>query len=268
MKKILLLTLFVLTSVISFSQFKVTKDTTGVDTTRGKGLFYKPKKKTSPFSADFGVASTNLWRGTDVGKQTGIMLIAEYEPAKWVTMGMQTYVVANQYRPGYGNQMITSVKGNIYNTSIGIQDVYFQNQELVSDTDFFNINKETTNHFVEATFNYKGDASSKMDLFASRVIYQNTNNVNGAFFIQATYHPNFNTELFAGYLTKESMVNFQEKGGFTNIGLTIKRNLELSTKTMIKAKLTVSVNPNYKTIVQTNPAVSGRPVNANLVLLF
>ena len=77
MKKILLLTLFVLTSVISFSQFKVTKDTTGVDTTRGKGLFYKPKKKTSPFSADFGVASTNLWRGTDVGKQTGIMLIAD-----------------------------------------------------------------------------------------------------------------------------------------------------------------------------------------------
>ena len=130
-----------LVSLAGMSQITLTKDTAFVDTTRGKGFFYKPKKKQSPFYGDFGVGSTNLWRGVDVGKQTGVVVDMEYEPCRWTTLGFKSYVVANQFRAGMGNQMITSAKVNIYNVSLGVQDVYFQNQVLASDTDYFVFDK-------------------------------------------------------------------------------------------------------------------------------
>ena len=255
-----------LVSLAGMSQITLTKDTALVDTTRGKGFFYKPKKKQSPFYGDFGVGSTNLWRGVDVGKQTGVVVDMDYEP--WTTLGFKSYVVANQYRPGIGNQMISSAKINVYNVSFGIQDVYFQNQVLESDTDYFVFNKTKTNHFVEATFNYKGDTNSRLDFFSSLVFYQNVKYDRGAVYFQFTYHPTYNTEMFMGYVTGPSAVNFQDKAGFTNVGLTIKRYIEFSSKFAAKARLTVSVNPNYKFISIPNPGVSGRPVNTALVMIF
>lgn len=271
MKKVLILTILFLTSFasISFSQMNIlSKDTAFTDTTRGKGVFYKPKKRQSPFVAEFGLGSSNIWRGVDVGKQTGVVLDAEYEPCKWATLGMKGYVAANQYRPGFGNQMITSAKINLYNVSLGVQDVYFQNQVLASDTDYFVFDKSKTNHFFEATFNYKGDKNTRLDFFSSMVFYQNQSYDRGAVFFQFNYHPTYNTEMFMGYVTGESQVNFQSKGGFTNVGITIKRYIEFSSKFAARAKLTVSVNPSYKTIIQPNTGVSGRPLNMALLLLF
>jgi len=268
MKKFLILFMLTLVSLVGAAQFTLTKDTAFVDTTRGKGFFYKPKKKQSPFYGDFGLASTNIWRGVDVGKQTGVVVDMEYEPCKWTTLGFKSYVVANQFRPGIGNQMITSAKVNIYNVSLGVQDVYFQNQVLESDTDYFVFDKSKTNHFFEATFNYKGDVNTRLDFFSSCVFYQNQKYDRGAVYFQFTYHPTYNTEMFMGYVTGESAVNFQEKAGFTNVGLTIKRYIEFSSKFAAKARLTVSVNPNYKFITVPNSAVSGRPVNTALVMIF
>lgn len=268
MKKFLILFLLTFVSLVGISQITLTKDTAFVDTTRGKGFFYKPKKKQSPFYGDFGLASTNLWRGVDVGKQTGVVVDMEYEPCRWSTFGFKSYVVANQFRAGIGNQMITSAKVNIYNVSVGVQDVYFQNQVLASDTDYFVFDKSKTNHFFEATFNYKGDANTRLDLFSSLVFYQNQKYDRGAVYFQFTYHPTYNTEMFMGYVTGPSAVNFQEKAGFTNVGLTIKRYIEFSSKFAAKARLTVSVNPNYKFITIPNPGVSGRPVNTALTMIF
>lgn len=267
MKKFLMLLTLTLISFIGSSQITLSKDTAFADTTRGKGIFYKPKRKQSPFVSEFGLASTNLWRGVDVGKQTGIFLDAEYEPCRWTTFGVKSYVVANQYRPGIGNQIVTSAKINVYNVSFGVQDVYFQNQVLESDTDYFVFDKTKTNHFLEATFNYKGDVDSRLDLFSSMVFYQNASYNRGGIYFQFTYHPTYNTELFMGYVTGQSQVNFQDKAGFTNIGLTIKRYIEFSSKFTAKARLTVSVNPNYKTIIRPD-GISGRPVNTTLVMLF
>jgi hypothetical protein len=157
---------------------------------------------------------------------------------------------------------------NIYNVSLGVQDVYFQNQVLESDTDYFVFDKSKTNHFFEATFNYKGDKNTRLDFFSSMVFYQNQNYDRGAVFFQFNYHPTYNTEMFLGYVTGESQVNFQSKAGFTNVGITIKRYIEFSSKFAARAKLTVSVNPSYKTIIQPNTGVSGRPLNMALLLLF
>jgi len=239
------------------------------DTTERKGLFYKPTKKESPFSTEVGVATTNLWRGVDISKQTAVKIDAEYEPVNWFTIGTDASLVYNQAKPGYGNQINTRMHFNIYNVSIGVQDVYFHNNTGdFSDTAYFDLNRATTNHFVEATFKYKGTPESKIDLKANYVFYQKTGNPNGALYFETVYYIASNTQLFAGYVTKASYVNFQTKAGFTNVGINIKRQLEFSNKFSTIIKTTIVVNPNYKTIIADVPTVSNRPVNIVLTAIF
>jgi hypothetical protein len=260
MKKVTLLLLLGLSSILGFTQ---------TDTTQYKGLFYKPTKKESPFSTEVGVATTNLWRGVDISKQTAVKVDAEYEPVRWFTVSTEASLVYNQAKPGYGNQINTKVHFNIYNVSIGLQDVYFHNNTGdFSDTAYFDLNKATTNHFVEATFKYKGDSNSKIDLKANYVFYQKQTNPQGALYLETTYYIASNTQLFASYLTGASYVNFQTKAGFTNIGVNIKRQLEFSNKFSTVIKTTISVNPNYKTIIADVPTVSNRPVNVVLTAIF
>jgi hypothetical protein len=260
MKRVTLLLLFTCFTIICSSQ---------IDTTKHKGLFYKPAKKESPFSTEVGVATTNLWRGVDISKQTVVKIDAEYEPVNWFTIGTDASLVYNQAKPGYGNQINTRMHFNIYNVSLGIQDVYFHNNTGdFSDTAYFDFNKTTTNHFVEATFKYKGDADSKIDLKANYVFYQKQGNPNGALYFETTYYIASNTQLFAGYVTGPSYVNFQNKAGFTNVGINIKRELEFSNKFNTIIKTTIAVNPNYKSIIADVPTVSNRPLNVVLTAIF
>lgn len=261
MKKVtLLLLLLALSTMLGSAQ---------TDTTKHKGLFFKPTKKESPFSTEVGVATTNLWRGVDISKQTAVKVDAEFEPVSWFTVGVDASLVYNQAKPGYGNQINTRMHFNIYNISLGFQDVYFHdNTGNYSDTAYFDLNKNTTNHFVEATFKYKGDSNSKIDLKANYVFYQKTNNPNGALYFETIYHIASNTQLFAGYVTGASYANFQTKAGFTNVGINIKRQLEFSNKFSTIIKTTIAVNPNYKTIIADVPTVSNRPVNVVLTAIF
>lgn len=260
MKKVTLLLVLVFNTLLGFSQ---------VDTTERKGLFYKPAKKESPFSTEVGVATTNLWRGVDISKQTVVKIDAEYEPVNWFTIGADASLVYNQAKPGYGNQLNTRMHFNIYNVSIGIQDVYISNNTGdYNDTSYFDLNKATTPHFVEATFKYKGNAESKIDLKANYVFYQRQGNPNGSVYFETAYYVAPNTQLFAGYVTGASYVNFQTKAGFTNVGVNIKRQLEFSDRFSTIVKTTITVNPNYKSIIADVPSVSNRPVNVVLTAIF
>jgi hypothetical protein len=260
MKKVVLLSLLALSTILGSAQ---------VDTTKHKGLFYKPAPKESPFSTEVGVATTNFWRGVDISKQTAVKVDAEYEPVNWFTVGTESSLVYNQAKPGYGNQINTRMHFNIYNVSLGFQDVYFHNNTGdFSDTAYFDLDKATTNHFVEATFRYKGDADSKIDLKANYVFYQRQGNPTGALYFETTYHIASNTQLFAGYVTGPSYVNFQNKAGFTNVGVNIKRELQFSEKFSTIIKTTISVNPGYKSITADVPSVSNRPLNVVLTAIF
>ena len=262
MKKTILFILTMLVSLFMVGQTAV------VDTTE-KGLFYKPKKKQSPFTSGFGLATSNLWRGVDVGKQPVIKMEADYQPINWFTLNSEACVVYNQFKEGYGNTIKNGMFFNVYNTSIGVQDVYFnRNTPVQSDTSFFHFDKKTTNHFFELTLKYKGDSKSRIDLWASYVFYQNEAYKKGAAYIEATYHLDYNADLFVGYVTNESQLNFQSKAGFTNVGVVIKRTLQFSKTTDAQSRLTIMVNPMYKTAIIPNPTVASRPITANLQIIF
>jgi hypothetical protein len=260
MKKVFLLLTVVCLSLFGFSQ---------TDTTKTNGLFYRPAKKQSPFTSEYGISTSNLWRGMDVGKQPVIKMIADYQPVQWFTVASEINVVYNQFRDGYGNTIKNSMMFNIYNTSIGVQDVYFnQNTPTQSDTSYFHYDKKTTNHFIELCFKYKGDSKSRIDLWGSYVFYQNEVYKKGAAYVEATYHLDYNADLFIGYCTNQSQLNFQEKAGFTNVGITLKRTLEFSKTTDANTRLTIMVNPMYKTAIVPNSTIANRPITANLQILF
>ena len=263
MKKIILFIFTLMMSVCSFAQ------QASQDTTKTGGLFYKPAKKQSPFTSEFGIATSNLWRGVDVGKQPVIKMIADYQPVDWFTLTSEANVVYNQFKDGYGNTVRNQAMFNILNTSIGVQDIYFtQNTFLQSDTSYFHYDKKRTSHFLEAVLKYKGDAKSRIDFLTSYVFYQNEAYKTGAIYLEATYHLDYNADLFVGYVTGESQVNFQQKGGFTNVGVTVKRTLQFSKTTDANTRLTIMVNPMYKTAIVPNSTVANRPIIANLQVLF
>jgi hypothetical protein len=79
------------------------------DTTKTNGLFYRPAKKQSPFTSEYGISTSNLWRGMDVGKQPVIKMIADYQPVQWFTVASEINVVYNQFRDGYGNTIKNSM---------------------------------------------------------------------------------------------------------------------------------------------------------------
>jgi hypothetical protein len=233
------------------------------------GIFYKPAKKETPFSVEFGLATTNLWRGVDVGRQTCVKIETEYEPVQWFTLSNVTTVVSNQYKVGYGNMYNTKASFNYYNVKAGVQDVYFDNNLATpNDTDFFDFNKNSTNHFVEAFFEYKGDAKSKVDFLTTYCFYQNASYTKNSWYLEATYRVAENAKLFAGYVVGPSGVSFQNNSGFTNIGINIKRQLEFSKNFNTTANLTVAVNPSYSTVRNDNPTVANRPVNVVLAVIF
>ena len=261
MKKLLFLFLLgVLTTLTSFSQ---------ADTVKTKGLFFRPAKKESPFTSDFGLSTSNLWRGVDVGKQPVIKMTADYQPVSWFTLNSEVNAVYNQFREGYANTVKNSAMFNVYNTSVGVQDIYFsQNTPTQIDTNYFHYNKATTNHFLEAVLKYKGDAKSRIDFLTSYVFYQNESYKRGSIYFEATYHLDYNADIFVGYVTGESQVNFQKENGFTNVGVVLKRTLSFSKGTDANSRLTIMVNPMYKTVIVTNPSLANRPITANLEITF
>jgi len=239
------------------------------DTTKTTGLFYKPVKKQSPFTSEYGISTSNLWRGIDVGKQPTIRMIGDYQPVDWFTLTSEVNVVYNQFREGYGNTIKNSMMFNIYNASIGVQDMYFnQNGPNSTDTSYFDYDKKTTNHFVEVFFKYKGDSKSRIDLWGSYVFYQNEEYKTGSAYIEATYHLEYNADLFVGYTTGESQLNFQKQAGFTNVGIVLKRVLEFSKSTDANTKLTIMVNPMYRSAIVPNSSIANRPITANLQIMF
>lgn len=259
-KSLFLFLLGILTTLTSFSQ---------ADTVKTKGLFFRPAKKQSPFTSDFGLSTSNLWRGVDVGKQPVIKMVADYQPVSWFTMNSEVNSVYNQFRDGYANTVKNAALFNIMNTSIGVQDIYFsKNTPTQIDTSYFHYNKSTTNHFLEAVLKYKGDAKSRIDFLTAYVFYQNSSYKKGAVYFEATYHLDYNADLFVGYVTGESQVNFQKENGFTNVGVVLKRTLSFSKGTDANSRLTIMVNPMYKTVIVTNSSLANRPITANLQILF
>jgi len=262
MKRVLLFLCMLTTGIVSNAQSDTSK-------TKPIGLFYKPAKKESPFSAEFGLATTNLWRGVDVGRQTCVRIEAEYEPVQWFTLSTNATVVSNQYKIGYGNMYNTKASFNYYNVRLGVQDVYFDNNMATpNDTDFFDFDKATTNHMIEAFLFYKGDAKSKIDFLATYCFYQNEKYNKNSWYLETAYQVAENTQLFAGYVVGPSRVSFQNANGFTNVGLHIKRTLDFSKNFSTVAKFTIAVNPSYRTVMTDNATIANRPVNMALSVLF
>lgn len=260
MKKLLMI-LVGLSMIIGLS----TQKTNAQDTTSsGKSIFSNDN-----LYSELTLASRNVYRGVSYGESPSIMMKGAWLPCNYFEIGVYGNMTMNGVKEGYGNQFdsyftikpFANSNTELKNISITSDDFFYFNSED-SLNNMFDWSSEKTQHFMEARLKYDG----RIDFTAAYTYYANKNaNVKGIYF-EGGYDISEALYVSAGYLTEQSDLMFQSKGGWTNIGLTLTRKLHIKEWSPI-LKTSIIASPTYKTIYDS-PGVGKNPMSLVASLTF
>lgn len=222
------------------------------------------------FNSELTLASRNVYRGVSYGESPSIMMKGAWMPCKYAEVGIYGNMTLNGIKEGFGNQINSYItlkpfvnsKSELKNITITSDDYYYFNSVDTMNSDFFAWSNNKTNHFVEARVKYDG----KVDLTVAYTYLANKNaKVDGVYF-EAGYDLSTALYVFAGYLTDQNDLMFQNKGGWTNMGLTLSKQLHIKEwSPMLKTSIIAS--PTHRTI-QDYPGVGRNPVSLVASLTF
>ena len=249
MKKVFTL----LMMLVAFTCFSQNQETSSEPIDSGPLLVETPAD-TSAFSLETGLSiyTRYFWRGVKFGSGPSLQGLMEFSHKKG--FGVGAYVCGNLT----GSFMDFGNTTNLYiwyGTDIGddggitviLDDYYFYNEDNADDAFDYT---DTTRHYIEARL--EGNCG-KFDGTVGYSIYQGDIKVDpdtgevgeqdSAPYIELGYSVNNDTRLFIGGVTGASALNFQDKEGITNIGITHSRDLR-----GLPVETTFVVNPAYKNI--------------------
>lgn len=237
MKKALL-TLCLCSSLIATANYGVdtvatpTIDTTAVDTA-----------STSPFTFDGYLFSRYVWRGVNFGASPSIQGQLAYT-ASGFTAGCFIAKSLNGNAEGFSNTSNIFVSYKYKGVSITLDDYFFYDED---NLDRYLDWSDTTLHFIETRLRYDGE---RYYCFVGYNVYGAEDINKDAAYIEVGYKfPKHGLSLFAGYLTGKSDLNFSTEAGFTNVGVTKEKKLQLNDRYSLPLTGSLIVNPNYKNIV-------------------
>lgn len=193
------------------------------------------------------IATRNVFRGVSYAESPSMIMTAAWLPCKYVEIGTYGNMTLTGTKEGYGNQINTYVtfkpfaesKSELKNVSITSDDFFYFNPND-DDNNFFAWSKEKTQHFIEGRLKYDG----KIDFTVGYTYWANKNaNVDGIYF-EGGYDVSDNFYIFAGYLTDQNDFMFQETGGWTNIGGTVTRKLNVKNCCSTVLKISLIASPN------------------------
>ena len=222
----------------------------------------KKSKSKFEFNSELTLASRNYWRGIGLGESPsiqGLICVSRYG----FELGTYGGVTANGNRVGYGNWVENYLTYKYKNVSLTVDDYFFLS-EVDSLNDFFNYQAKSTKHYVEARLKYE---YKRIQLMAGYTIYSATADTTTGLYAEAIFDAGKGTSFFAGYLTAPSMLNFTDKAGFTNIGVSYKRHIKISSEFQPVLKTSVVFNPSYNSIPQL-PGLGRNPVNLVFTMTF
>lgn len=203
------------------------------------------KKSKFEFNSELTLASRNYWRGIGLGESPSIQGLISVNRYGF-ELGAYGGVTTNGNRVGYGNWMENYLTYKYKNVSLTVDD-YFFSSDVDSLNDFFNYGQKSTKHYVEARLKYE---YKRIQFMAGYTIYSATADTTTGLYTEVIVDAGKGTSFFVGYLTAPSMLNFNDKAGFTNIGISHKRNLKISKEFQPMIKTTLAFNPNYNSIPQ------------------
>lgn len=222
------------------------------------------------FNLELTLASRNVFRGVSYGESPSIMMKVGWMPCKWFEAGTYGNMTFNGTKDGYGNQVNTyftikpfaNSKSQLKNISITSDDFFYFNADD-ADNNFFAWSGNKTQHFMEARVMYNG----RIDLTAAYTYHANDNaNVDGIYF-EAGYDVSPMFYVFAGYLTDQNDLMFQNEAGFTNVGGTFTKKISVKDAGNTILKISLIGSPTYETI-QEYPGVGTNPISLVASLTF
>jgi len=215
------------------------------------------------------LASRNVFRGVSYGESPSIMMKGAWLPCKWAEVGVYGNMTMNGVKEGYGNQInyyitikpFVNAKNELKNISITSDDYFYFNADD-NLNNYFAWSENKTNHFLEARLKY----DSRLDFTVAYTYHANKNaNVDGIYF-EAGYDLSETFNVFAGYLTDQNDMMFQNKGGWTNIGGTVTKPLHVGSYSPV-LKVSLIASPMYETH-QDYPGVGKNPISLVAALTF
>ena len=226
-----------------------------IDTVKSESKFQ------DTLSFDAYVYSRYVWRGVNFGMAPSIQGNVNYQAGNF---GIGTYVAKtmNGNTVGYGNTTNIYAYFTYKGLTLIADDYYFYDEDNLDA--YFNWS-DTTLHFIETRLKY--EYNKKCYALIAADVYGARNRDNDGIYIEGGYRLSDNTSFFIGGVTGKSSLNFATQGGLTNIGLTTKKSIKLSTVYSLPLTGTISVNPNYKNITD-NPGVGRNAINMVIGVSF
>jgi hypothetical protein len=220
-------------------------------------------KNQSPIITEITLSSRMIWRGIDFASSPSLQGLFAYRN-KGFEAGTFGCVTFNGNKVGYGNTLEAYASFTKGNLTFVVDDYFFFN-DRDSLNNYFEWQGKKTQHYIEGRIKYA--VNEMFSLTGAYVVHHSSfDNTNGLYF-EAEYSPTKYFSILAGGLTGASGLNFQQSGGVTNIGITGKRNIEVTQDFSMLAKVSVIISPNYKSIVDL-PGVGKNPIYFVLSLTF
>jgi len=218
---------------------------------------FKSKKK-NPFNISLDLMSRYVWRGTDYGGSPSIQPGIEFNKAGFTIGAWGAY--ATNYTGAQEVDLYIS-----YNFldmfSVSLTDYFFPDE--LFDYKYFDFNKSTTGHILEATVLFKGTkkipvsalmATNFWGADARRIDLEgNTGDIQYSSYAEITYSHKFFDIFIGANLTSVDLDIgesgfYGDKAGLVNIGFTTSKEIKISNKITIPLTVSLITNPQAEKI--------------------
>ncbi|PIY09155.1 MAG: hypothetical protein COZ18_08585 [Flexibacter sp. CG_4_10_14_3_um_filter_32_15] len=202
-----------------------------------------------------------IWRGVNFTDAPSIQALFAYSKGGF-EIGTYGATTLNGDKRGYGNTIEIYATYKYKNFSVTIDDYFFY-ESVDSLNNYFEYGKNTT-HFVEGRLRYD---HSKFYLMTGYTLYSREADDTNGLYIEAGYYLNDYLKIVAGGVTSSSFLNFQDKGGITNIGIYGNKTVSITSSFGFDLQTALIVSPNYKHVADI-AGVARNPIHFLIGITF
>jgi len=181
-----------------------------------------------------------IWRGVNFTDAPSIQALFAYSKGSF-EIGTYGATTLNGDKRGYGNTIEIYATYKYKSFSVTVDDYFFY-EAFDSLNNYFEYGKNTT-HFVEGRLRYD---HSKFYILTGYVIHSRENDNTNGLYLEAGYYLNEYLKIVVGGVTSSSFLNFQDKGGITNIGIYGSKTVNINSSFSFDVQTALIASPNYK----------------------
>jgi len=239
MKNLILLPFFMALLMFSFSNLKSQETNTEVDNIE--------KKSSIDVGAD--LVSRYVWRGANLSTSPAIQPYIEYSFGGFTLGSWSSYTFAKE--PFQEVDLYLSYNASYF--TFTFTDYFFPIDSLFINNDYFNWNKSTTPHALEAILSVSDIPNLPLSFLIGVIIYGNDFDENGDNYYSTYMELDYdfligknNANAFIGVTPFEGL--YSDKFNVVNLGLTVARDVVITDKFILPLVGSFMINPDSENV--------------------